>query len=289
MFDTVAVGVDGSEASLQALRWALDTAALHRATVTAVIASPIATRYSSSAAARLSHTVANEYVQDVREAIRRFAPQADLEVLVIEGNATQVLVNISDRVDLLVVAGQGYGGWRETLNPSLSGQLAVRTKAALCVVRSVPEPPNGRIVVGYDGASSDAAVRFAAEEATLRAAKLMLATTWRYPRDTRATSPEAAGLLEDGAAAGQAQMVGELRRSHPAAVVQTTVQLGNAVEVLAELAEAADMVIVGSRGNTGALHGGLRHSGLGRLVIGSVAIGLLRRPTCPLVIVPHDG
>ena len=287
MFDTVAVGVDGSEASLQALRWALDAAALHDATVTAVVASPIATRYPSSAAARLSHTVANEYVQDVREAIRRFAPQADLEVRVIEGNATQVLLNISDRVDLLVVAGPGYGGWRETLTPSLSGQLAVRTRAALCVVRSVPEPPRRRIVVGYDGSSSDAAVRFAAEEAALRAAKLLLVTTWRYPRDTRATSLEAAGLLEDGAAAGQAQMVEELRGSHPAVVVETTVQLGNTVEVLAELADAADMVIVGSRGNTGALHGGLRHTGLGRLVIGSVAIGLLRRPTCPMVIVPH--
>ena len=31
MFDTIAVGVDGSEASLQALRWALDAAALHDA------------------------------------------------------------------------------------------------------------------------------------------------------------------------------------------------------------------------------------------------------------------
>ena len=65
-------------------------------------------------------------------------------------------------------------------------------------------------------------------------------------------------------------------------------QLGNTVEVLAELADAADMVMVGSRGNIGALHGGLRHSGLGRLVIGSVAIGLLRRPDRPVVIVPHD-
>ncbi len=289
MFDTIAVGVDGSEASLQALSWARDCAALHSASVTAVIASPIANRAgATSAAAKLSQTMANEYVQDVREAIRRSGPVPNLDVMVIEGSPTDVLLNISGRVDLLVVAGQGYSGWRESLTPSLSGQLAARTRAALCVVRSVPERPYGRIVVGYDGSSSDAAVRFAADEAALRAAQLLLVTTWRYPRDTRATSWEAAGLLEEGAAASQATIADELRRSNPAVVVQSTVQLGNPVEVLAEEAEAADLVIVGSRGNSGALAGGLRHSGLGRLVIGSVALGLLRRPTCPLAIVPHD-
>ena len=133
--------------------------------------------------------------------------------MVIEGSPTDVLLNISGRVDLLVVAGQGYSGWRESLTPSLSGQLAARTRAALCVVRSVPERPYGRIVVGYDGSSSDAAVRFAADEAALRAAQLLLVTTWRYPRDTRATSWEAAGLLEEGAAASQATIADELRRS----------------------------------------------------------------------------
>jgi nucleotide-binding universal stress UspA family protein len=289
MFDTIAVGVDGSEASLQALSWALDCAALHGASVTAVIASPISNRAGvTSAAAKLSHTMANEYVQDVRETIRRSAPAADLDVMVIEGSPTDVLLNISGQVDLLVVAGQGYSGWRESLAPSLSGQLAVRTRAALCIVRTVPERPYGRIVVGHDGSSSDAAVRFAADEAALRAARLMLVTTWRYPRDTRATSWETAGLLAEGAAASQAAIAEELRRSHPAVVVETTVRLGNSVEVLAELAGAADLVIVGSRGNSSALGGGLRHSGLGRLVIGSVAIGLLRRTTCPLAIVPHD-
>jgi nucleotide-binding universal stress UspA family protein len=287
--DTVAVGVDDSEASLRALRWALDAAALRGASVTAVIATPPPNRAGvTPAAARLTTTRTGEYVRDVQETIRRSLPRADLEVAVVEGTPTEVLLDISDRVDLLVVANQGDGGWRESLTPSLTGQLAVRTRAALCVVRSVPEPPCGRIVVGYDGPSSGAAVRFAADEAALRAAELLLVTTWHYPRDTRATSPEAAGLLQDGAAASQAEIVDQLRDTHPAVVIDTTVQLGNTVDVLADLGASADMVIVGSRDNTGALHGGLRHSGLGRLVVGSVATGLLRRRTCPVAIVPFD-
>src|SRR3954451_1504427 len=115
MLDTVAVGVDDSEASLRALRWALDAAALRGASVTAVIATPTPNKAGvTPAAARLSHTRAGEYVQDVRETIRRSLPQADLEVAVVEGTPTEVLLDISDRVDLLVVAGQGDGGWRES-------------------------------------------------------------------------------------------------------------------------------------------------------------------------------
>jgi len=47
----------------------------------------------------------------------------------------------------------------------VSGQLAIRTKAAVCVVRAIAQPERHWIVVGYDARSGPAAAEFAIAEA----------------------------------------------------------------------------------------------------------------------------
>jgi len=74
--------------------------------------------------------------------------------------------------------------------------------------------------------------------------------------------------------------------------IDTVVRLGYPVEVLAELADSTDMLVIGSQKNSGLFgngirSGGLLHGGLATLVVGSVAIGILRRVSTPVVIVPH--
>ena len=281
MTATIAVGLDLSASSLTALRWALQTAAAGDARTLAVIARPRVGKGLTPESARMSASRADEHVQDVRAAIHRAVPDADLDIQVIEGNPAEVLIGVSGHVDLLVVGRHGDHGWRDVMTPSLAGQLATRATAALCVVTSIPEPARGLVIVRHDGPASDPAVRFAADQADRRGAQLVVVTTWSYPPDTKATSAEASGLLEESAAAEQAVVVEQLRGSHPSLRIDTTVQLGNPVEVLADLAESADMVVVGSHRQ------GLRHSGLARLVAGSVAVALIRRLTVPVVVVPH--
>ncbi len=279
---TIAVGVDGSDSSLAALRWALQSAAAGDARVVVVIARPRPGANVTAESARISATRSADHVADVVAAVQRVASHAELEIQVADGSLTEVLLPMCDRVDLLVVGNQGHHGWREVVRPSVSGRLAVRSTAALCVVRSVPEPPSGLVVVGHDGRASDPAARFAAAHAGQRGARLVVVTAWRYPADTRATSAEASGLLEQGAAADQAVIVDELRHSYPGLPIETTVRLGSPVEVLADVAHSADLVVVGSHRH------GVRHSGLGRLVVGSVALDLLRTLTVPVTVVPHD-
>ena len=69
------------------------------------------------------------------------------------GHPDRSAAAVSDRVDLLVVGGHGYGGWRDHFTTSVTGQLAIRTKAAVCVVRAIAQPARHRIVVGYDARS----------------------------------------------------------------------------------------------------------------------------------------
>ena len=172
------------------------------------------------------------------------AQKVHIEVL--EGSPTEVLLAVSSRVDLLVVGGHGYSGWRDHFTTSVTGQLAVRTKAAVCVVRAIAQPDRHRIVVGYDVRSGPAAVEFAIAEAAARQASTVIVSTWQYPRDTRATSAEASVILEQGAAAALRELATELRHTHAESVIDTVVRCGHPVDVLAELAETADMVVIGS-------------------------------------------
>lgn len=281
MSHTIAVGVDGSEPSLVALRWALGAAAARGADLLAVIAespTPDLSRESGRAIGTRGERL-REHLAEVRRAIAETAGGAHVEVETLQGNPTEVLLAVSGRVDLLVVGGHGYKGWRDHFTPSLSGQLAIHTKAAVCVVRAIQEPVKHRILVGHNGENSGAAVRFAIAEAEVRGAGALIVSTWQYPRDTRATSPDAAGILQEGAAAAMTEIVAEMQLAHPGVPIDTVVRLGHPVEVLADLAESADLVVVGSRGR----------SGLATLVVGSVAIGLLRRLQTPVVIVPFAG
>ena len=333
MSTTIAVGVDGSEPSLIALRWALAAAAVRDAEVLVVIAEPPRLERARQPARsnRLRNAEVADQIAATRRAIRETvrtengdiatginsveshridAPSIDAPSTVTSstetrrtatvhidqrpGSPTEVLLAVSSRVDLLVVGGHGYSGWRDHFTPSVSGQLAIRTKAAVCVVRAIVRPERHRIVVGYDPRSGPAAAEFAITEAAARGASTLIVSTWHYPRDTRATSMEAAEILEQGAAAALLELATQLRQAHPGMAVDTVVRFGYPVDVLAELAESADMLVIGSQRNSGLFgngirNGGLLPGGLATLVVGSVAIGILRRVPTPVVIVPYAG
>ena len=323
---TIAVGVDGSEPSLIALRWALAAAVVRDAEVLVVIAEPPRPERARepARATRLRNAEIADQITATRRAIREtvrsengdIAPSTDragstetagtttrgtetrgaatVHIEQRQGSPTEVLLAVSGRVDLLVVGGHGYSGWRDHFTPSVSGQLAIRTKAAVCVVRAIVRPERHRIVVGYDARSGPAAAEFAIAEAAARGASTLIVNTWQYPRDTRATSSEAAEILEQGAAAALGEFATDLRQAHPGMTIDTVVRFGYPVDVLAELAESTDMLVIGSQQHSGLFGngirtGGLLPGGLATLVVGSVAIGILRRVPTPVVIVPSAG
>jgi nucleotide-binding universal stress UspA family protein len=288
MPNVIAVGVDGSAPSVVALRWALTLAAVHGAELIAVIARPPGPDPSRESTGELASRTAeiDQHLARVQQTIAETTHGAPVIVQSLEGNPTEVLLAVSDRVDLLVVGGHGYKGWRRHFATSVAGQLAIRTRAAVCVVREIREPAAGRVLVGHESETGSAAARFAVRQAARSGAGVQIVTTWQYPRDTRATSPEAATILEEGAAAALDDLARVLRAEFPTVPIDTVVRLGHPAEVLAELAEDADMVVIGTPERRRMFGGGLFGGGLATLVVGSVAIGLLRRVQTPVVIVP---
>jgi nucleotide-binding universal stress UspA family protein len=139
----IVVGVDGSQHSLDALRWAVAEAELRDAKVVAVHA--FAAPQSATAYGGLYMTELD--FEALREAARRLlvktveetVPDAPVEILqiVAEGPPAGVLVAAAKDASLLVVGSRGRGGFKGLLLGSVSQQVAQHAPCPVVVVRPV--------------------------------------------------------------------------------------------------------------------------------------------------------
>jgi nucleotide-binding universal stress UspA family protein len=137
--ETIVVGVDGSEASVRALRWAIEEARLRGAAVRAVHAwsYPRVSTYHEAARAieapfaEEAEAVLGRVVQEAAEG------ESDVEVqqVTVEGPAAAALVEASSDASLLVVGSRGLGGFSGLLLGSVSHQVASHASCAVVIVR----------------------------------------------------------------------------------------------------------------------------------------------------------
>jgi nucleotide-binding universal stress UspA family protein len=133
----IVVGIDGSDVSKAALRWALAEAQLRHATVEAVhawlplpiVASDVAPVPGQASAAELIASLPplqDAAEQLVRRAVEEVASDASVEVegIAVEGPAAQVLIDRSRTAELIVVGSRGHGGFVGLLLGSVSFQVA---------------------------------------------------------------------------------------------------------------------------------------------------------------------
>jgi nucleotide-binding universal stress UspA family protein len=137
----IVVGVDGSDSSLSALRWAIRQAGLTGAAVDAVIAwqdPPAISGYGYAMAGIVNYDFAEAAGKVVTEAISSaLDPGSDVRVrpLVVEGIAAQALLNASAGADLLVVGSRGHGGFTEALLGSVGQHCVHHAQCPVVVIR----------------------------------------------------------------------------------------------------------------------------------------------------------
>lgn len=144
---------------------------------------------------------------------------------------------------------------------------------------------SGRVVVGVDGSdNARMALRWAATEASLRKLRVELVCAWDVPFYAYGMVNgmfEVSGeLLEELKAHAEEQLAIAEREARAVAAdveVETIATQGQAADVLLEVAEGADLLVVGSRGL-----GGFRG-----LLLGSVSQQCAQHAPCPVVIVRH--
>jgi nucleotide-binding universal stress UspA family protein len=145
------------------------------------------------------------------------------------------------------------------------------------------ELAGSRIVVGVDDSEqAAAALRWALAEGALRQATVEVVHAWAPPMSALPFGATLVIPVDDGeidatARASVDQIVdGAITETgdRPPEVLRTILP-GGAAQTLVEVAEGADLLVVGSHGR----------SGLSRLVLGSVAMACVHHAPCPVVVV----
>jgi nucleotide-binding universal stress UspA family protein len=137
------------------------------------------------------------------------------------------------------------------------------------------------IVVGVDGSEhAERALGWAIDEAKLRGAKVHLVAAWHVPTliydATGFVTPLLASIDETFKEVADEVAAAAAERVRGAGLdAETSVQQGQAADVLIEAGANAELLVVGSRG----------HGGFAGLLLGSVSAQCAHHASCPVVIV----
>ncbi|GII54233.1 universal stress protein [Planotetraspora thailandica] len=280
----IIVGVDGSQAGIEAAGWAAREAALRGVPVKIVHALPAwifagVARGSCANVARWMRDGGEDVVAAAAERARADAPEVPADTALLAGDPRQALIQAAEGADLLVVGNHGLGGFRGLLLGSVAYGVAGHAPCDVVVVREPATPPRGEVVVGVDGSpTGTAVVEFAFAEASLRGAALRAVHAWTLPMWSVGGAYVPVGdAYEDEQIEIRllAEAVAGMRERYPEVKVTEEVVQGHAVEVLKAASGGADLLVVGSRG-LGEFKG---------LVLGSVSQALLHHARCPLAVV----
>jgi nucleotide-binding universal stress UspA family protein len=138
----VVVGVDGSDESKLALRWALVIATSYDAAVVAVAAwqYPSASGWGPTAVEwNPEQDMDTCLTQTVDEVFGAQRPE-HLHLSVRQGNAAQVLIAESQGASMLVVGSRGHGGFAGLLLGSVSANVAEHAHCPVLVIHGDEDP-----------------------------------------------------------------------------------------------------------------------------------------------------
>ena len=129
----IVAGVDGSQCSLEALRWAARQAELTGAELHAVMAWSLPEIYSYTP--RDFQGDARKALKDAVEQALGHEPGVRVTAQVVEGHPAEVLVEASRGAQLLVVGCRGHGGFAGMLLGSVSEHCVGHAECSVVVVR----------------------------------------------------------------------------------------------------------------------------------------------------------
>lgn len=144
----VVVGVDGSEPSRQALRWARMLAAPTASTVEAVMAWTLHTEWGVMSAGMDGISPTTDPEADAKEVLIATVGEvfgddrpAGMCLTVREGNPAEVLIEASRSALLLVVGSRGHGGFAGLLLGSVSAACTAHASCPVVVLHGDSPPP----------------------------------------------------------------------------------------------------------------------------------------------------
>ncbi len=273
------VGVDGSDASLLALRWSVAVAERAGVPVRVVEAWSYPRLSVISGAGDLAgpEEMDRRTVQDLQALIAKECGNVPdyVRPQPLRGPAAGALLQTVTPTSVLVLGSRGLGGFTGLLLGSVSRECAAHAPCPVVIVRG-EEPtlaPGTLILVGKDGTpGAAAALEWAVNLGKMTGAEVATLFAWKpAPSEVR---PRLAERLQSSARAAVEAWTEEVGNDVRAIEVE-----GDPRDRLVEVAETrkARLLVVG-RGETG---------GVRRRPIGAVASAVLEQSTTPVAIVPR--
>ncbi len=286
----VVVGVDGSEGSLVALRWAAHEAARRGWPLQVVTCAqlPMAVEVGMVGVGGFAGSAMDLIVKDQEGVNQRavdlarsfgLGPGVKVGGETILGAPAYALVGAANENDVLVVGATGHPGRLTDMLGSVATVVTHRAKCPVVVVHGVPRSDNEikRIVVGVDGSpGSDQATEWAIEQAMRCGAELVLVHGWVYPyvgARTGVSEPRDDMRLD-------AMRTLEIAMDNvvdvaPGLKCRSVISEESAAKAIIDAAVDGDLVVVGSRGR----------GGFGALLLGSVSRTVVQHSPCPVAVI----
>jgi len=281
------VGVDGTEGSVEALRWAAHEAARRSAPLHVMTCAelPVAVEAGligggATGAAMDSLVAEQESVnQGAVNLVRSFGLDVEVSGDTVLGAPAYALVGAAHPDDLIVIGATSHPGRLTEVLGSVATVIAHRAHCPVVVVHGTDrrDAKLGRIAVGVDGsARGDQALVWAAEEAQRCGAELLLVHGWTYPyQGPRNGASEARDDMKLDAMRMLEACSKRVKDRAPELRVHSIISEQSPAKAIIDAGKEADLLVVGSRG----------HGGFAALLLGSVSRTVLQHSAVPVVVV----
>jgi nucleotide-binding universal stress UspA family protein len=281
----IIVGIDGTDASHDAVDWAANEARLRQVPLHVLHAWLGETLHAPAGReTRLTRDAGAEALEAAAEQAGLHHPELEVTTELVDGYAREALVAASEEADLLVLGTRGSGGFPRLLVGSTSLHVSSHALCPVVVVR----PPDARaagggVLVGVDSEGrNDDVLDFALAAADCRHLSVQAVYAWSYPRPGGRNLGFPPVYQEEQLAAEQERLLiealtGPCRRHPDVDVTEAAVRSG-AAPLLVTLSEAHQLVVVGRHG---AVRGPMRR-------LGSVSQAVVQHAHCPVAVVPVD-
>lgn len=267
--ETILVGIDGSQTSIDAAEWAANLAERMNAPMLLVYVVGSTNYYYFGLGYpdfdEDLRSAAEGTLDRVRTRLAERHPKLDIATKAYSGTPDIVLVELSASARMTVVGAHGHTTVDSVLLGSIAMRVANHAHSPVVVWRGRPEPDQGWVLVGVDGTPEGmAAVDEAYELASLLGTRLVALHTWIGDED------EGAALLSE-CLAGKAER-------YPDVDVEEIAEDANPATALLQWSTDACLVVVGSHGRGRAM----------ATLLGSTSQNLLHHIAVPLVICRGD-
>lgn len=277
----VVCGIDGSDESLNALRWAIQEARVRpgRLEIVCCYEEPTYSGHVGSAEAGLTQADAERLLAEARTEADVHGLES-VETVASPEDSVSYLVQRSKKAARIVIGARGgSAGFADRLLGPVANAVSSRSYCATVIVPANDVSavlPAKHIVCGVDGSeASRGALRLAIREAARWGARLSCVSAVNFGGGAWMPSSQYHRNVIEDVREGMRRIVDESMQGLSVDVRCHAVE-GNPAAVLTEFTTTVDALVVGTRGR----------GGFAGLLLGSTSQTILQHTACPTIVVP---